>query len=980
VLTGYIYKNPKQVIKYFYDHLVSGDYYLEDGKVEGRWFGEFCEKGGVAKGDRVEIEAFAALVLGLHAKTKKFLGQRKRSKGQNVDLQDYIKQALADPNKELREHNKTARNVAFDFVVSAPKSVSIVALVGGDARIIEAHQKAARAALNELENYVMTRVRRGLTKNTRDRRITKNFVAAQFTHTSSRELDPQLHTHGIVMNLTHDQAESRVKALDSYGLFCASQYGDAVYQNLLARELRAIGYDLEMGRHSIEISGVAKEIMKLFSKGKAKIEKRAAFLEAKGLTVGTRGRALIAQDIKKNKNREASNADLLAHQTAQLTEEQLRSIQALTAKTQGVAIPDEEDTRLLAKQAIDFAVSHVFERQSVATREELLRAALKFSMGRATIDEIKMAYAGREFIKRGDSVTTREERDRESKCIALVNEGVAAYSLPLGNPRDLSETLRPAQAKAAKKLLGLYDQFQFLRGVAGAGKTYTVKEILRCANFRSTHTVICAPTSSAADALRDEGLQAAITLQKLLLDGNTKQKLRNGFLVIDEAGLLSLRQMEAVIDLARESNTRVLFVGDTRQMHSVESGDALRALEKFSRLYKAEIRKITRQKDVSLRKAAYMMSDGLMKEAIDFLDKQGAIRQGEFEDRTEAVSEDYVNSVLAGKQTLCVAPTWKEIYELTDAIRDKLAERSALDRSYEQTLEVIHSLNFTQPQKAKAMAYEPGHIVSFHSSIAGFKQGELWRVKSVESEQLRLVYNGRELLVSPDSIAPHIDVLDCRQAQFTVGDKLMMKANFADSKSNRLVNGYEYKITNIKKDGSLDLERRGKNFSLPSSFRQFTHAYVVTPHAAQGRTSTVTIGSMFAKNEQALNDLSMLVSCTRSTEELRIYTNDTPTLKTMAAKTGHRKAVTELLLEDRLVAKRLQPVKLALRKSLDSLSRAYQSNLTRFSDLKKIAQIQKQVATLRDKTTSVVRTQFERAVEMSRRLSKQRDIEKSFPS
>ena len=148
-------------------------------------------------------------------------------------------------NSDGSEQSK-ARSL-YDLTFSAPKSVSIQALVGGDGHLIAAHDKAVREALAEAESYAATRVRlNGANEN----RTTGNWIAASYRHDTSRELDPQLHTHAVAANLTYDSAEGRWKALQASGLYERRAYLTEVYRNALAGEVRSLGYEIEPRRDS----------------------------------------------------------------------------------------------------------------------------------------------------------------------------------------------------------------------------------------------------------------------------------------------------------------------------------------------------------------------------------------------------------------------------------------------------------------------------------------------------------------------------------------------------------------------------------------------------------------------------------------------------------------------------------------------------------------------------------------------------------
>src|ERR1700730_3161771 len=209
-------------------HLEHSDYYAEGERVIGQWQGRGAEVLGLA--GEVQSEQFEAVGQGISPETGDFLRQRHSA--------DRI---AADGTTQSRGRN------LYDFTISAPKSVSIMAQLGGDARLVEAHKKAVRETLTELECHAASRVRRD---RANDNRTTGNLAFAVYHHDTSRELDPQLHTHAVAGNLTYDGTEGRWKALQASDIYAQRAYLTEVYRNALARELRFLGYEIEDRRSS----------------------------------------------------------------------------------------------------------------------------------------------------------------------------------------------------------------------------------------------------------------------------------------------------------------------------------------------------------------------------------------------------------------------------------------------------------------------------------------------------------------------------------------------------------------------------------------------------------------------------------------------------------------------------------------------------------------------------------------------------------
>ena len=207
-------------------HLEHSDYYSEGERIAGEWSGRGAELLGLS--GPVNTADFEALRQGLNPRTGEFLRIR-----HSAD------RTAADGSKLAQGRS------LYDFTISAPKSVSVLAILGGDDRLIEAHRAAVAEALKEIETYAASRVRQtGANEN----RATGNLVLAVYHHDTSRELDPQLHTHAVAANLAFDGAEGRWKALQASDIYERRAYLSEVYRNALARQVRTLGYEIENQR------------------------------------------------------------------------------------------------------------------------------------------------------------------------------------------------------------------------------------------------------------------------------------------------------------------------------------------------------------------------------------------------------------------------------------------------------------------------------------------------------------------------------------------------------------------------------------------------------------------------------------------------------------------------------------------------------------------------------------------------------------
>ena len=236
MFSGVPQKNRQAADEYFDQHLSHNDYYSEGQKQRGEWIGLGAEQLGLRQGGAVNREAYSRLCDNQHPLT----------------------------GKQLTPQNSQDRRIYFDFVCSPPKSVSILAVTMDDGRIVEAHEAASKIALRELETFAAARIRKNGVDD-KDR-VTGNLVGAAFTHTTSRALDPQLHTHFVLFNTTWDKREQRWKALQTGGMYGAINYGTEVYRNELAKRLQEMGYCVRRTASAFEVEGVDHKLIERFSK------------------------------------------------------------------------------------------------------------------------------------------------------------------------------------------------------------------------------------------------------------------------------------------------------------------------------------------------------------------------------------------------------------------------------------------------------------------------------------------------------------------------------------------------------------------------------------------------------------------------------------------------------------------------------------------------------------------------------------------
>src|SRR5262249_43184555 len=158
-----------------------------------------------------------------------------------------------------------------------------------------------------------------------------------FTHTTSRALDPQLHTHFTVFNATFDNTEQRWKALQAGGMYDAIRYGTAVYRNELAKVIQSIGYCIRPAKHGFEVEGVTDEVLKRFSKRSQEVRKVVVEMEQKlGRKLSNNAVALAVHQSRARKLKGISTAEVRERQLAQLQPDELRALEKLSTSVQPI--------------------------------------------------------------------------------------------------------------------------------------------------------------------------------------------------------------------------------------------------------------------------------------------------------------------------------------------------------------------------------------------------------------------------------------------------------------------------------------------------------------------------------------------------------------------------------------------------------------------------------------------------------------------
>jgi conjugative relaxase-like TrwC/TraI family protein len=846
-----------QAKKYLVDGLAIKDYYSEGQEVAGLWGG----KGAALLGLKgiVDKEAFCALCDNLNPAT----GER------------------------LTARTKDNRRVGWDLNFHVPKSVTLAYEFRKDERILKLVRRAIQETMEELEQDVSTRVRVG--GQDHDRKTGK-LIWAEYIHFTARPVngipDPHLHVHCFTFNATYDEQEGRWKAAQLGDVKRDASYYEAAFHARVALGLEELGYRVEPVGSSFELGGVSRELIEKFSR-------RAAVVEAKAKEIGAYTAAErdgLAALTRERKVKELSKDELRKEWWSRLTPEEKEQLKSL-----GRARARSAEASREAK-AVQYAIDHIFERSSVVGEKALLAEALRWGVGSVKVDGIRVEAAKADLIrvpKDGRNLVTTEEVLAEEERIAERCKA-GKDQLPRLNPGWQIEDhrLNMQQRAAVVHVLESRDRITGVGGKAGTGKTTLLKEAARAIEAGGQRLLVLAPTAEAArGVLRKEGFEKAETVAQLLSSPILQDEARGAVWWVDEAGLLSSRCMDKMLDLAENLGSRIVLVGDVGQHYSVERGRAFEILEQFGEMSVVSVDKVQRQQGL-YKKAVEEISERRFDAAFDTLKGMGAFREisGKAADRHQAVALDYRAATRAGKSALVVSPTHAECEDVTTAIRQMLKEEGTLEEGTKR--QVFKPLTWTVAERGDSRKYSPGMMVHMTRSATGFPVGEQLEVVEARKNSVWVRAEGEAPKELPLTLAERFSVFEKDAIEVGAGEQIRITANGKTLDGHRLNNGSVYTVRKLEENGDMVL---GNGWRLPKEFGHLGYGYAITSHAAQGKTVDRVFVVQSGISMQAADANQFYVSVSRGRELVRVYTDNVEALRSSVGRERERPAALEVV-------------------------------------------------------------------------------------
>ncbi len=844
------------------------NYYTKGETIRSEWHGKLADKWGL-RGE-VEEQQFSRLANGQHPITGEQLVRRRTAL-------EYM--SPRGVRVRTMEHR-----AGWDATFSAPKSVSLTALVGGDERVRQAHRESVWLALDELEKYVQARLGGNNPAET-----TGKWVTACFEHDSARPVDgyaaPHLHTHNVFFNVT-ETGKGKTRALQERELYRSGQYATAIYRSELAVHLRRLGYEIEHGKsHQPEIGGFAREYIEASSPRRQQIKEQKEQLEQLGLS------RAAAEQIAFYQTREGKLPAITHEQMRDKHREMAARFgnqpERIVRQAQQRSLEEYKPAR--AEQSIESALNACeksFEHRALVDERELMRDSLRRSMGHASFAEVRDRFERR--IESGNLI----ERDSKSPARAFTTKEIIAYQLDtiammragknqhetLVGPqawRELEDKqihLTVSQRAAIEQILSSQDKIMGLEGVADSGKTSPLTTIREAAEGDGYQVQGLASTLRAARKLAESGVKSG-TLQQHLRREVQPDSGQKRLYLLNESSLTRTKQVNELLHRLGEED-RILVVGDAWHHEAVKTGRLYHHLREAG-MQTARLGDIVQPRGPVLEEAVERLARSDVFGAVENLDRHGRLH--EVLNRTERLAEMAREYVREPKATLAISPDNESRRELNALIRREMQERGEVSQE-QHKLFVLDSQEMNSADKQWAAEYAVGDVVRYKrgNKVLGIDPGEYACVENVDATSNLITIereNGEHQTYDPRRLSG-VTVYREVEREFSVGDRVQFTA---PSKGLHVVNRELGTIEKINDAGDIQI-RMDSGRAVAFNIREHPHleqGYAVTSHISQGQTAArVLIDVNIEKSEQLMTGslAHVLISCGQY--EVQIYTKD----------------------------------------------------------------------------------------------------------
>jgi conjugative relaxase-like TrwC/TraI family protein len=780
--------------RYYLDKVAEGaeDYYSDEGEAAGEWIGD------------------AATSLGLEGEV---------GEDQLVAMLTGRSPVDGEPLLSMRGVRGEGPVPGFDLTFSAPKSVSLLWGLGGSVAALEvkaAHREAIGAAIGYLQREACwTRRGAGGSEFVKG----SGFLAAAYRHRSSRNGDPQLHTHVLIANATQGP-DGRWTRLYHPAIYDHATTASYIYEAHLRHELtQRLGVRWGEVRKGIaEIEGFADEHLRAFS------TRRAEILAAAGPDASARSMQVATLATRKPKESDVGRGALLERWRSKAKQIGLdRETIERTFDPELRLGPGAAEARTVSTWQVDRAVSAAASHFDRRDAIQAVAGLLPEGAPGAEVERMADAYLASESViqiaesAKGPRFTTRHiwklEREALAAAERMLEQGpTPAGELAAARVTHIRPTLKADQREMVRRLLTNPEGIVVVIGEAGTGKTYAIVAAAEGWAQAGIDLRAAAPTWRAANVLRDEGLPA-ISIASLLVELDRveheggKGLAQGSVLLIDEAGMVDSATLARLVSHAEAAEAKLVLLGDPEQLGEIEAGGLFRAIADRSEPVRLD--EVIRHEHDLDREAVKRIREGEGREALAlYRSSERVTISPDAEARREAMVRDWHEFFERGEDAVMIAKRNAEVAKLNAMAREVRRQEGKLGV---QEIEVGDA-RFAAGDQV---------ITRVNDRQLEIYNRERWRIADVDAGQRRVVLEGVD-------------------------------------QAKRVEVGAEY------------LARTNPHSEAPA----LEHAYAVTTYSAQGST----VDRAFVTADPSMDKQELYVAASRACEETFLYA--TPEIQT----------------------------------------------------------------------------------------------------
>ncbi len=695
--------NTQKVVDYYKRDLRHVEqYYTQSSKTDGKWIGE----NALGLTDTVLMEDFR------HA----------------LNGQDTNGHQLVGAGGEKGSHMS-----GWDMTFSAPKSVSLlwaVADLDTKDKIEKIQERAIESALKHAhDHYLNHGVRRAYKDENGVKQIhterPSHLMTATFHHQTSRELDPNLHTHVLLANLAKRE-DGTFGALNIKEFYQHLKIMDGIYRAELAKGLQQdLTLGIERDRQFFSVSGVPKDLEKEFSKRREQI--LDAFTESEGVYNAKTAETMA---LMTRRDKEIINeAELQAHWNQSFQQHGF-SIETLPRLDYSPVIESP-------KEVLERIGNQLTANDSTFTEITLKAMIANDYQGNGGVKEIEACFneIDQHLISVGvddhlqQRYTTVEMQQIEQHMYQKAKDLSSTHSHPVQHASIdrmiRNYTLNDEQHDSVMHVLQNRD-LTTLQGMAGTGKSYAMNAVKDILEFAGYHVRGMAPTGIAAQNLQQGSGISSQTIDSFLCN-SYDQLTAKDVVIVDEAGMIGSRKMNKLLSKIASSHAKVILIGDKKQLQSVDAGGAFRLIS--DTVGTSEMNQIMRQKTTWQREAVLDFANGNALDGLLKYHDHGKLIVAESESKIMTqLAHDFVDHYVTTTQRLAIGTyTNSDVTQLNKLIRDNLKEKGLLKNS-------VH-MNVQSKKEISSQDFAVGDqiVLTKNSSYLNVKNGQIGTITHINN-------------------------------------------------------------------------------------------------------------------------------------------------------------------------------------------------------------------------------------------------------